>query len=193
MRSLLVACSLLAAGALAGASVAAPHDRNLAFVMEALGLDAAPEGTTILWEGAGAREVPIAEALRLAAARPGAVDLSALVASTGPPATQPFGVGDVWIFEIGWGDCPLPTAFSSPVPDAALHPQLATHSGGIGTMSTFDAYFGYLIDWTTKGETGGAYGGLGSTLVGQADFFCFTVFGLMLYFPMVDGAAYTHD
>lgn len=161
--------------------------------MEALGLDEVPDGTTTLWERGIARETSIAEALRLAAARPGAVDLAALAASTGPPAAQPFGVGDVWIFEIGRGECPLPTAFSSPVPDADLHPQLATHAGGIGTMSTFDAYFGFLIDWTTKGETGGAYGGLGTTIVGQADFFCFSVFGLMFYFPMVDGAAYTHD
>ncbi len=184
MQKLLAA--LVAAGMLA---VAAPvnantSDKNVEWMLNFAGFDTMPVGVATLVVNGEVTQVTIEEAFRLAAARAGDVDLGAIAAGAAPGDAQ--GVGDVWAFEFGTGDCPEITAAETPVPFVPIHPQLWIYSGGAGFSQTTGA--GIILDWTTKLATGGFYGD-GMTYGGQSDFFCFGFWGFYILFPFIDGFA----
>lgn len=164
-------------------AVASTQDRNVAFILSALGFEEAPEGLATVHAAGAVTRAPIEDALRSAAQRARNVDLAALVASAsgeGPPVV----VGDVWVIEIGGGSCPGPMSVASPVPAVDVHPQLASYAGGVGLM-TWDTGIAYVTSWTTKASY--SYVGGMSTTLGQSDFFCIEFFGLYFLFPLVDG------
>lgn len=184
---MLRASAVLAALALATpiALASSPtEERNLDLFLALLGYEEAPEGTATVHNAGAVELTTIAEALRLAAARAGDVDLGALVASAN---VGPLGgvrcIGDCWLFEIGAGTCPAATFVPTPIPFTAFHGQLWTYGGGIGTMTTSGPTL--VIDWTTKVLGGVAPGGV--TFIGQSDFFCIEFFGLYILFPFVNG------
>lgn len=185
VRVLALACAV-ALLALAAPATAAPsvEDRNVTFLLDSMGLDAIPDGVALVHTLDGVVEMRIADALRVAAERAGDVDLAALAASAVPPSGA-FGVGDVWVLEIGFGGCPTVTVLAPGLlPPTALHPQAYTYSGAIGHAQSDGV--GVIVDWSTKGTTGGAYLN-GVFIVGQSDWFCLSFFGFVVFFPFIWG------
>lgn len=186
---------MLAPAALAApAAVAAPEsgeDRNVAFLLAALGLDAMPEAIARVSSFEGARDVPAALALREAAQRAGSVDLGAIATSAAQPGlVPPFGAGDVWVIDVGPGACTEPTAVLNPLSyNGHFIPQGWSYRGSTG-YGAYAGTRGVIIDWTTK-SFGGAYTGGVVHVAGTSDWFCVELppLGVRVLFPFINGAA----
>lgn len=185
MQKILAALAAAALLAVAAPVNANSNDKNVDFLVAFAGLESIPEGVGTLNVNGETMEITIAEAFALAAERANGVDLAAIASAAAPGDAT--GLGDVWALEIGGGRCPAVDVISGQVlPGSALNPQAYVYNGPVGTSETSGS--GIIIDWTTKGLTGGSYGS-GMTYGGQSDFWCFAFFGIYILFPFIDGFA----
>lgn len=181
MRALLLVTLL--ALALPVAHATDVHARNAAFLWTLMG-QADPAQLATLHDG---RAMPLASAIHEAAARAGNVDLAAIVsgASADPDATN---AADVWVIEIGSGECErveLAPALWFGIP---IHQQFWLYAGYYGTLSTTQGDSTTIIGWTTKSATTQT-GTAGFTAAGQTDGYCIQFGGLHIAFPFIDGIA----
>lgn len=183
-------------GASATASPADVTQRNTEWLLDALGFDAVPDGSATVHRNGESWTMSAAEALRESALRFGDVDAAAVVAAASAGG-EPWGVGDVWVIEWGYHDgcgrIDFTTLESGVLPESSAHPQLATYEGVVGVAQSNhpDRYWrdGIVLDWSTKGATGGAYSGGQVEFGGESDFYCQNFFGTYLLWPKIDGFA----
>lgn len=163
-------------------------ERNVAFILASVGLDAMPDGVATVHDAAGEREMPVADAIELAAERAQDADLGALVAGATNPGTPGAFAGDVWVYEVG-ASCWSPIILA-PTPYGWFHlgPQMWVYPGAYGTASTGGS--GVAIGWTTKDTF--AYD-RGITIAGGSDFYCVEWQGIAIHFPFLDGLAHALD
>jgi hypothetical protein len=187
MHKIYVALVIAAMAAIATPVNAASEDthaKNVAFLTELVG----NYDTAIPVEFADGTVMTLGEAISLAADRAAGVDLGALANSAVAGAGLPV-VGDVWVLEVGNGDCAANVAAPQPL-SAGPHPQAFLYAGGVGDLTSSHGYYTLLMDWTTKFMVGGSYANTaGFTATGSQDFWCFGFFGTHVAFPFLDGVA----
>lgn len=177
----LLVAALAAVAMPVNAATSTTYEKNVAFLLGMMG-EVDLEQTATLSDG---RVMSLGDAIDVAAARAGNVDLAAIASGQAPPPGV--NAGDVWVLEFGSGGCAVQNLAPQPVFQAP-HPQAWIYSGGVGTLETSNGAYTYIIGWTTKTSSLN-FGTAGFSLTGSQDFFCVSFFGYHLAFPFGDGVA----